>query len=60
MNWNKNQKQKAQEIALNYYENYLILARQYKALEAKFQALRKEKSSSPSLPPFSLKNNRIN
>ncbi len=51
---------KAHQLALNYYKDYLVLARQYKALDERFQALLNTQSSPPSLPPFSIKNNRIN
>ena len=43
---------KAANLALNYYKYYLVLARQYKALDERFQGLLNTQSSPPSLPSF--------
>ncbi len=38
---------KAANLALNYYKDYLVLARQYKALDERFQGLLNTQSSPP-------------
>ncbi len=54
------QPKKAHQLALNYYKDYLVLARQYRVLNERFQALLNTQSSPPLLPPVSGKKNRSN
>ncbi len=50
--------EQAHEQALNYCEDFLTLAQQYKLLEAELKALKEEQSSRPSLPPFKARKNK--
>jgi Ethanolamine utilization protein EutJ (predicted chaperonin) len=42
--------EQATELALNYFEDFLVLSRKYRQLEAQFQV--KFSQTSVSLPPF--------
>ena len=54
----RNNPEKAHEQALNYCEDFLTLAQQYKTLEAELKALKEKQSSPPSLPPFKVRKDK--
>ncbi|MDJ0649606.1 MAG: hypothetical protein QNJ60_12955 [Xenococcaceae cyanobacterium MO_188.B19] len=54
----KKNPEQAHEQALNYCEDFLTLAQQYKLLEAELKALKEKQSSHPSLPPFKARKNK--
>ncbi len=54
----KENPEQAHEQALNYCEDFLTLAQQYKTLEAELIALKQKQSSPPSLPPFKARRNK--
>ena len=50
--------EKAKELALNYYENFLTVLYHNKVLEAENKALKQKQSSPPSLPPFKVRRDK--
>ena len=54
----KDNPEQAHEQALNYCEDFVTLAQQYKLLEDELKALKEGQSSHPSLPPFKARKNK--